>query len=550
MTEKSKRPIYVTGHINPDSDSICSAIAYANLKRELTNQCYEPCRTGELNNETAYILDYFDVKEPRLLLDVFLRVRDIDIREEKAISGNISLKRAWDIMALQRTTTLAVVDEEQHLEGIITSLDIALANQNSGNALLGQAKTPYTNLLDAIDGEMQLGDPNDCIEAGKILVAAGDEDTVAHYCCPHDLVITGHRPRAQKAALKKGIGCLIICTGKTVCDDVLELAKEKGCAVVTTERETYDVARNLHQSAPVSHFMTGEDLLTFKLTTPVDEVRETMSRVRTRYFPVLDEKDHYCGLISRRNLLNLEKSQVVLVDHNETSQAVRGIERAEVLEVIDHHRIGNIQTIKPIFFRNHPVGSTCTIVYNMYVESDVAITRRTAGLLCAGIISDTLMLQSPTCTEMDRVAAKKLAKVAEINLEAFADAMFAAGSDIGDVSARDLFFSDYKVFENGKTKIGIGQGNFSTLASLQAAEQLISGYLEEAMKAEGTDMMLYMLTNIIHTSTRLLYAGKDADRILQTAFPDCKKNDTFVLNGVVSRKKQVVPPLMNLLDDN
>jgi len=550
---KKNPKVYVIGHKNPDSDSICSAIAFANLKSDLDNtKRYRAYRAGSMNNETKFVLKSFEINEPKLCLDVFPRVKNIDIRQITPLSPDTSIKKAWTMMGDLDIVTLAIVDEEDTLIGLITAEDIALANMDNGmNDVFENAKVPFENAIEVLSGKLVVDNGNRYLNADRISIDTCNWTDVKDIEKLSGIIITSSRSKEQYIGLIKHAKCVILCSGVEISNELIDLAVKNKCAIITTNKDVYETAKVLHQSIPVSYFMTTpENIYSFKLTTPIDDARELMGKVRKQYFPVLDEKDKYYGLISRRNLMNFKRINAVLVDHNEITQAVRGIELANVLAIIDHHRIGNLETVTPILFRNQPVGSTCTIVYQMYIESNVAITRRMAGIMCAGILSDTLMFQSPTCTEVDKIAAEYLAKVAEINMVEFAEQMFAAGSDIAGKTAKELFYQDFKKFEhNGKT-FGIGQGSFSSMASIKDAEKLLVPYLDDAIKNEQVDMIFFMLTDIIHASTRLIYIGAGAEKLLKATFPDSKKRDRFELPGVVSRKKQVVPPIIHALQED
>ena len=428
MSINEKKKVWVVGHKNPDTDSICAAIAYANLKNQADGNRYEAKRAGELNEETKYVLDTFGVKSPGLITDVGAQVKDIEIRKTPGVSGKISLKRAWEMMKEQNVVTLPVTDKENNLEGLIITGDIATSYMDVyDNSILSRAKTQYQNIVDTLDGTMLCGNEHAYFMKGKVVVGSANPETMEQFLEDDDLVIMGNRYDAQICALESNASCIVIAGSPQVPKTIVKMAEEKHCVLITTDYDTYTAARLINQSMPIKFFMRREQLVTFETEEYIDEVREIMSKEKHRDFPVLDEDGKYIGMISRRNLLNMKKKQLILVDHNEKTQAVDGIGGADILEIIDHHRIGSLETMSPVFFRNQPLGCTATIIYQMYQEQKVAIDKKVAGLLCSAILSDTLMYRSPTCTPLDKAVAEELAQIADINIEEHAKAMFQAG---------------------------------------------------------------------------------------------------------------------------
>ena len=543
------RAIKVIGHRNPDTDSICSAIAYSRLKNILNPErpC-KPCRAGLLNRETEFVLNYFKVPLPQLYTDVSPHIRDVDIRPARGVDGETSLRRAWITMRDQELDTLCVVDQEQNLLGVITVKDVATANMDGIDPhSLEIAKTSYRNLIDILDGTVLVGDVTGKTVEGRVIIGSGSAEQIERSISPGDIVIVSNRGESQLAALEMDAGCIIVCASSKVSRTMQMLAEEKGCIVITTSISTYVAGQMVSQAVPVRHYMTTKNLLTFTLHTPVEEATKVMATVRFRYFPVLDDDGKYIGVVSRRNLLNLHKKQLVLVDHNEKSQAVEGIDQAEVLEIIDHHRIGSMETDSPVYFRNVPVGCTSTIVYQMYRENEVEIDPTTAGLMLSAILSDTLMFRSPTCTPMDERAARELAKLAGVNLEEYADAMFEHGGNISGKTAAEVFNGDYKIFTSGEVRFGVGQGSYMTEKNRRAARGLLAPYLPEALAKQGLDYIFYMLTDVRNSSTELLMAGSGAEELIQKTFQVELEDGVATLPGVVSRKKQLIPKLINAL---
>ncbi len=546
---RARRAIKVIGHRNPDTDSICSAIAYSRLKNILNpNQPCKPCRAGLLNRETEFVLDYFKVPQPQLYTDVSPHIRDVDIRPAQGVDGEMSLRRAWMTMRDQELDTLCVVDGEGALQGVITVKDVATANMDGMDPhALEIAKTSYQNLIDILDGSVLVGDVTDKIVEGRIIIGSGSAEQIEKSISPGDVVVVSNRAESQLAALEMDAGCIIVCASSRVSRTMQMLAEEKGCIVITTQNSTYVTGQMLSQAAPIRHYMTKGKLLTFTLHTPVEEATRVMASVRFRYFPVLDDDGKYTGVVSRRNLLNLHKKQLILVDHNEKSQAVEGIDEAEVLEIIDHHRIGALETDSPVYFRNVPVGCTCTIVYQMYRENEVEIDAATAGLMLSAILSDTLMFRSPTCTPADERAARALAELAGVNLEEYADTMFEHGGDVSGKTAEAVFNGDYKIFTSGDVRFGVGQGSYMTEKNRKAAQALVGPYLPEALDKQGLDYIFYMFTDVRNSSTELLMAGAGAEELISKTFQTEIVKGVAVLPGVVSRKKQMIPKLITAI---
>ena len=550
MSEERARKTIVIGHKNPDTDSICSAICYAKLKREVTGKEYEPGRAGHINEETQFVLKYFGVEAPKLIENVKTQVKDIDIRETEGVDRSISLKKAWNLMQDANVVTLPAVSSSGTLEGLITVGDITKSYMNVyDSSILSKARTQYSNILETLEGALVVGDETEYFREGKVLVAAANPDMMEYYISPHDLVILGNRYESQLCAIEMEAGCIIVCEGAAVSMTIRKLAQERGCTVMTTPYDTYTAARLINQSMPISYFMRTENLITFEDGDYIDEIKEVMTSKRHRDFPILDKDGKYKGMISRRNLLGARGKQIVLVDHNEKNQAVEGIENAEILEIIDHHKLGTVETITPVFFRNQPVGCTATIVYQMYNENNVEIDKRTAGLLCSAIISDTLLFRSPTCTRIDQLAALALAATAGISIDRYASDMFAAGSNLKGKSDEEIFYQDFKRFSAGKVSFGVAQISSLNEKELTELKERMSEYLKKAKQEHQVDMLFFMLTNILMESTELLCEGIGAANLIRQAFhigteEDVEEGDTVALPGVVSRKKQLIPAIM------
>ena len=539
-----RRSIKVIGHRNPDTDSICAAISYSRLKNQIDPEhTYEPCRAGSLNRETEFVLKRFQIPVPQLYADVSPQLRDIDIRRRPGVDGEMSLRRAWETMRDEQIDTLCIVDGSR-LKGLITVKDIATANMDKlDTRILAESGTSYQNIIETLNAEVLVGDIEGRTVEGHIVIGAGSPEQMEQAISKGDIVILANRAEGQLTAMERDAGCLVICAGSKVSRAICMLAEEKGCVILRTDYSTYEAGQMITGSSPVRHYMKSENLLTFTLDSSVEDVTKVMASVRHRYFPVLDHDGAYLGVISRRNLLNLHKKQLILVDHNEKSQAAEGMEEAEVLEIIDHHRINALETDGPVYFRNVPVGCTCTIVYQMYQENGVEIDPATAGLMLSAILSDTLMFHSPTCTPTDRRAAQALAETAGVELEEYADAMFEAGGDVTGKTAEEIFHGDFKVFTSRDVRFGVGQGSYMSDKTRKASQTLVGPYLETALNRQGLDYIFYMFTDVRTSVTELLMAGKGADQVIARAFHTGIKDGKALLPGVVSRKKQVIPAL-------
>ena len=492
------RKVNVIGHLHPDTDSICSAIALAYLKNQSGDVQYEARRAGTINRETAFVLKHFGFDEPQLITSVRPQIKDTHIQETKGIDPETSLLAAWNQMTETKTDTLCITDDKGDLEGLIALKDIASAN---------------LNVFDT-----------------KVLAESSNE--------------------TQRFAVEAGASCLIVCNDARISNVVLDAAKENDCAVISTPYDTFSAARLVSMSTPVASKMLDQDkVLSFSVNTTVDEARKTITESRHRFFPVLDEDGHYVGMVSTPNLLDVNPKHVILVDHNERSQAVDGLEQAVIMEIVDHHRIGTIETDAPALFRNEPVGCTNTILYSMYQEQGVKIPANVAGLMMSAILSDTLAFRSPTCTPRDEYAARELAKICGEDIDEYADAMFDAGAALDGRSAEDVFHQDFKIFSRGNVRFGVGQGSFMTKNSRKAAEALVGPYLKEGAAADELPMVFYMFTDVKTSTTELLYFGENTDEIVKQTFGVDPVDGIATLPGVVSRKKQVIPPLMSTLQN-
>ena len=543
---KAAHKVVVIGHRNPDTDSICSAIAYAELKNKTSDLVCEPRRAGKMNQETEFVLKKFGVKPPRMCTDVNPKIRDVDYREMPGIPGSTSLRKAWEIMRDKQIDTLPVTSPDNELEGVITVKDIATANMDVfDTGILAKSQTTYRNILETLGGTMVVGREDDVCTTGHIRIGTATPEMLENTVEKGDIVILTNRYESQLCAIEKEASLLIICNGSKVGRTIQRIAEEMGVAIMSAPVDTYAAGKLISQCAPISYYMTRSDIMKFTLVTPVADVTRVMAKVRHRYFPILDEDGKYCGMVSRRNIINLQKRRIILVDHNEATQAVEGFDQAEILEIIDHHRIGSLETSGPVYFRNQPVGCTATIITQMYDENGMEVPPQIAGLLLAAILSDTLVFRSPTCTPLDEALAKRLAKIAGVDIDEFASEMFEAGEKLDGKTAEEVFLQDFKVFMCGDIRFGVAQGSYMTRKNLLAAEALLQPYLEEARNKQNVEDIYMLLTDVPKEESVVISDGRYASEVLSDGFETQPAEDgSFTLPGVVSRKKQFIPALM------
>ena len=550
MSTESKK-VWVVGHKNPDTDSICAAISYAYLKNQSGDKkTYVAKRAGVVNEETRYVLERFGVEEPPLVTYAGAQIKDINIRKTAGVSNQISLKRAWELMKKLEVVTLPVTNQFGKLEGVIVTKDIATSYMDVlDNCVLSKARTQYKTIAETIDGEVYAGNEHAHFVRGKVVIATSNPEYMADYIEDDDLVILGDREEAQMQAIRSNASCIIIGGGLEVAEEVKKLAEKRDCVIITTPFDTFSVARLINQSMPIKQYMTRRELVTFDIDDYVDDGKDVMSRVRHRDFPVLGSNGNYVGMISRRNLMNMQKKQIILVDHNEKSQAVDGIGEAEILEIIDHHRLGSLETVSPVYFRNQPLGCTSTIIYQMYQEQRVEIPKEIAGLLLSAIISDTLMFRSPTCTPLDKSVAKRLAEIADVDIEDHAKKMFRAGSDFKNKTTEEIFYQDFKIFHTEDCDFGVAQISAMSGEELEQIGEQLRPFLPQVLGEKRLNMVYVMLTDILEESSKIIFAGEDAGKILAHAFKKQEDADGILLDGIISRKKQMIPTLMNEMSE-
>ena len=541
--------IYIIGHKNPDTDSICSAIAYADIKNRLNSgKKYAAKRAGQINEETEYVLKRFGVEAPGYLSDV---VKDMEIRETPGVPNNISIKDAWSIMKKSSAVTLPITKEDGQLEGLITTGDIANSYMDAhDNYFLSNARTQYRSIANTVEGTVVTGNSHGYFIRGKVVIGAAHPNKLGEFLEEEDLVILGDRYEDHLCAIEQNVSCMIVCNNAEVSHDIVEAAERNQCVVIRSSLDTFTVARLINQSIPVKHIMKKENLITFQTDDFTDNIKDIMVKTRHRAFPVVNKHGKYIGTVSRRNLLGMKKKQLILVDHNEKTQAVDNIDAAEILEIIDHHRLGSLETLQPIMFRNQPVGCTATIMYQMYTEKALEISPAIAGLLCSAIISDTLMFRSPTCTSADKMAAGALALIAGINIEEHAKEMFTAGSNLRGKTAEVIFYQDFKRFTADTVNFGVGQISSMNAEELADLKQRLIPFMQHECGKNGISMVFFMLTNILEECSEIICYGEGSGRLVEEAFEVKEAQGGYILPGVVSRKKQLIPAFIGTLQQN
>ena len=544
---KKQEKIFVIGHKNPDTDSICSAIAYCDIKNRTTQDSkYIAKRAGQINEETEYVLNRFGVQPPGYLSNIGTQVKDMDIRLSPEANKSMSLKNAWDLMQENSIVSLPIREKDGTLEGLITIGDIAKTYMDTTDSyLLSRARTQYQRIAETIGGKVIEGNAHGYFIQGKVMVATANPDKMKEYVEENDMVIMGNREEDHLQAIEQNVSCIIVGMGIEVTEKVLKLAHEKDIVIISSPYDTFTISRLINQSIPVKYIMKTDNLVTFNTEDFTDDIQEVMIKHRHRAFPVINKKGKCIGTISRRNFLDMHRKKVVLVDHNEKDQAVDNIDKADIMEIIDHHKLGTLQTMQPISFRNQPVGCTGTIMYQMYGEQKLEIPPKIAGLLCAAIISDTLMFRSPTCTLQDKMAAGALALIADISIEEFAREMFKAGSNLKDKSPEEIFYQDYKKFiAEGDICFGVGQISSMDADELREIKERLIPFMVSECGRHGVSRVYFMLTDIMEQSTELLFYGEGSEEMAVNAFKIEPKDGTIYLKGVVSRKKQLIPPLI------
>ncbi len=540
--------VYITGHKNPDSDSICAALAYAEFKNGSGDVEAIPVRLGNVNQETKFILDYFGVEAPMLIDTLRQSVEDLNFDKIAPISSDISLRMALNIMKKNNVNSLPVVDENEKLIGIVTVSDII---QNYidvwDNTILGKADTSIDNIIDTLSAT-PIHIPSKRPEIDGISIFAQDLESIKNNTYENDIVICGNRRELQEFAINSKVSILIITGNGKVEDSLVKMAEESDVTILSTPNDTFTTSRLITQSVPVNHTMSKDDLVFFRMDDLVDDVRLLMGQSRYRSYPVVDLEKRVVGLISRYHLISSNKKKVILVDHNERSQSVDGLEESEILEIIDHHRVADVFTGNPVYFRNEPVGSTSTIVASIYFENGRRPSKKIAGILAAAIISDTLLLKSPTSTNTDKMMLERLARIADIDVGKFANEMFKAGTSLVGRTPEELLSQDLKTFTIKDEKVAIAQVYTMDPESLVDMKDDLLRKMEIRLREFGYSLFLLLLTDIFNESSEIIVVGEH-NGLVAKAFGKTLENNSFNAPGVLSRKKQVVPPLTNMLSN-
>lgn len=531
-------PIYVTGHRNPDTDSIVAAMAYAALRNAVGDREFVAARLGGISDETQMVLNKFGFEAPVQIYTMRTQVRDLDYDTPPALSSAVTVSRAWNLLSTDQTlSALPVTDEEGRLYGMLTNGDIAAFDMQS---ILQPAieRVPVFNLLSVLEGRIlnEAGNMTDSI-SGEVVIALPKAHEAPIFNGKDYILLCGQQPEIIRAAVEAGVRCVVLCQAE-LSEELRDMPTDT--CIISTPHDACRAARLIYQAIPVSRICSRKDISCFHLDDFIDDVREIVLQSRFRSYPILDEDDKVVGTLSRYHLLRPRRKRVVLVDHNEAAQSVHGLDQAEVLEIIDHHRLADIQTGSPIYFRNEPVGSTCTIIAGMYQEKGLMPSEKLAGLIASAIVSDTVMFKSPTCTERDRRMAERMARIAGVSLDELGQEIFAASSS-DNRTAEELLFSDFKEFHIAGHDMGIGQVTcLNSEHILERSEEFLK-LMRDSLVKKGYDMMLLMLTDVLREGTQLLFVG-DADTIRQAFNVEVKGNTCF-LPHILSRKKQIVPML-------
>lgn len=539
--------VYITGHRNPDSDSICAAIAYSEFKNKTQRINAIPIRLGEISRETQFILDYFGIQPPQLVQTVKPQIIDLKIDTVAPIASDISLKMAWSIMKQKNIKTLPVIYPNEKLAGIVSVSNLAASYLDIwDNYVLAKSKTSLSNILETLSAKIvYLSDENLELK-GKVVVSMMEPND-RNLIEAEDICICGDRELVQEFVLDCNARLMIITNNTNPSEKIIDLAKEKGCTIITTPYDSFTAARLIPQSIPIEYVMTKNNLITFSTSDFIEEIKDIMLETRYRSYPVLDEDGSVVGSISRYHLITQQRKKVILVDHNEKTQSVDGLEDADILEIIDHHRIGDIQTGQPIYFRNEPVGSTSTIVANIFFENGIRPSKKVAGLLCGAIISDTLLLKSPTATIVDEIILKRLAEIASIDIEKFAQEMFKAGTSLEGKSSKELLYQDFKIFNMGNFKVGVGQITTTYMDGFTPLINDLKTVMNEKASQGKFDLIILMVTDIFKSSSLFIVCGEHKE-VFSRAFNIKLNNGTAYIDQVVSRKKQVIPPLTEVIN--
>ncbi len=534
------KKIHVFGHQRPDTDSICSTIAYTNLKKALGVTNIEAFRLDNINKETKFVLDYFNVKEPKLLTDLDLKVKDLNLYTPKKISKNDPVKSAWDLLLESKgSRIIPCVNEDNELEGIISVGDLTqLLMDTSDETVTSTYEILYKNFIEVLDGKVIMGEYNYERIDGKIIISSQDP---APDVTDKDVLITSRIEFAKDYLENSNCGCILLTNGRDI-TELVEMNK-RNCAIVVCDSDLYNVITTIKKAVSTSSVMQKDKLMVISAGAYVEDIKKTLQTSAHRNFPVVGSKGQFEGILSRRHLIDFERKKAILIDHNERMQSVDGIAEAEILEIVDHHRVADVQTDSPILIRSEPVGCTATIIYKMYRENNVPVPRTIAGLMMSAILSDTLKFSSPTCTDEDISAAKGLATICEIDIEDYAKEMFMAGTSIKDITFDELINTDTKVFNIADMEIYISQINTLALDEVSQRREEYMASMDKFCNSTNCQLLILMVTDIINGGSKIITYGKMRS-LAEKAFNIPEGKDSVYLEGVVSRKKQIVPRLV------
>jgi len=534
-------PVYVTGHRNPDTDSIVSAMAYASLRNALGDRAFVPARLGHLSDETQYLLRRFGVEPPMLIHTVRTQVRDLDFDTPPALNQAVTLNRAWDLLQADRSIpAIPVTDDSGRLFGMLSSAEIANYDMQTISSPTVDS-IPIFNLLSVLEGEIL--NENGCgadVISGQVSIALPKSRESLLFSGREHIVICGRQEDMIRRAIAEKVHCLIICQAEV---DTALLQDVTDTCIISTPSDPFRAARLIYHAIPVSRICKTENIPVFHLDDYVDDIQEAMLEKRNKSYPVLDRDEKVVGCLSRYHLLRPRRKQVVLVDHNELAQSVPGLAQADILEIIDHHRLADIQTANPIYMRNEPVGSTATIVAGMFQEKGLMPSETLAGLLASAIVADTVMFKSPTCTDRDRRMAERMARIARLDLDELGRDIFSASAS-EDKSAENLLLADYKEFHIAEHNFGISQITCVEADKMLRRKEEFLSVMEAARKKKSLDFILLMLTDVLAAGTHILFLGDE--EIAAQAFATRLTDGVCFLPGVLSRKKQVIPMLSAL----
>lgn len=541
-----KEKVYITGHKNPDTDSICASITYAELKNKRGDVLAVPIRIGELAKETKWVLNRWGFEAPEFRQNLKNKIRDIELDVPYCVTSDISINKAARFLQEQDMRSLPVVDDKEKLIGIVTLSNLTRSYMEVwDDKILWRAGTSIDNIVDVISGNIVLYPHNPRQYDGRIVVYASNVDDKGHLS-KGDILIVGNREEVHLEAMDREVGIIILSSGASMSDKVLQLAKEKNIVVISTKYNSYMVARLLPQAIPISYVMSSDNLTFFYPDDSLEDVEKKIKHLRFRNFPVLDRTGKVIGNLSRNHLLFDKKKKLIMVDHNERNQSIDSFDSVQIVEIIDHHRVANIMTDQPIYFRNVPVGSTCTIISMMYFEQGVTPSKEIAGLLASAIISDTLLFRSPTTTETDKQILNRLARIAEIDLEEYAKEMFAAGTSLADTKPEDILLTDSKVFSIEKNKVKVSQTFTTNLDQLGEMEDKVITKMQEMRNVNADDIFCLLMTDIFAEKSKVFVVGKYGKEIAKE-FGAIYDEKGFIVKGLLSRKKQFIPTVTSAI---